>query len=941
MIRARRLVALVATLLAAFAPAAGAAGRAATGVRAGVTVTEDKPVSVAGAPRSLLSFVVPMPAELESEADVHFTVERSGLVELLGRMEGTLSGMGTRRQLMLTLRVPADAQVGLLDVADVVFRTADGRSVAVPLILRVPAVRALALEAPTPLSNLREGDRVELNFVLRNTGNTFERTVIDLTAPNGWPVRSGTRAVVDVAPFETKDVLVRVVVPVGAAAGEANVRAVLRETNSADSTVLSTAYGRVSVAERAASMPGMRVNPFVAVAGSRNGSVVTSGVSLTGRIARGTELSVRVQPRPTSPAGLQGLAALGVIRPPIQARLSSERWDVNVGAVGSALQPIVGQYASGEGATVAYRGPSASYDVIAVRPAASTQIAGHSVAGRARWKMGSGMVGASFTSLREERGTFGRDLTAIGAEWASGNEGPWAVGAGAALRNYSGRTGIGLSTTLARESEVDRFAANASYAPGGQMAFSFGTVNLNATYRRTISDRLSADASGAYASDNGVLTGDVQQRSAAGGATYRLTEATSVSLRARQMVFERRADANGIGGFGNSEESAEFSVSSRLGAWTASGSTRLSLVGRRTELLSGATDVQRVPQQGFDGNVSRSFDGLGQLSLGASTVRTAAGAGLPFQNDYVYAGASTVPVMWGANSFTLSSRVSAQRSQGRPAIVNGQVSASAQVIGGYVIEAALLRNGFFANSAVGGLWTAALKVSVDTRFGMPSLLTKVAGVVFNDLNGNGKRDPGEPGVADVELEVNRLRIRTDDNGEYRLPPNVRGRVRVTSSRLPSGFVLGPQAQDRGFERGDIPLRQTGQLQVELRLAANREGIQPRVSLDRVDVVVVGEDGLEWAGRQVEPGIIVFDALPAGRYTFRLEAPRAEEPVRLEDGVMAEVAPRVLRAVTLTLRGRDVRLIDPSTPGVRGGRGGSGGGRGAGRTGRSSGTGAQP
>lgn len=931
--RLRRSALFAAALLLTAASTAGATARASR---------EDKPpVSVAGAPRSLLSFVVPMPSELETEGEVHFTVERSGTVELLGRMEGTLSGMGTRRQLMLTLRVPADAQVGLLDVADVVFRTADGRSVVIPLILRVPAVRALALDAPTPLANLREGDRVELNFVLRNTGNTFERTVIDLTPPNGWPVRSGTRAVVDVAPFQTKDVLVRLVVPVGAPAGEMSLRAVLRETNSPDSSVLTTAYGRLSVAERTAQTPGLRLNPFVAVAGSRNGSVITSGVALTGRIAAQTELSVRVQPRPTNPDGLQGLALVGMVRPPIQARLSSPRFEVNVGAVGSALQPIVGQYASGEGATVAFRGSRAKYSFIAVRPAATTRTAGHSLAGRAQWSLGTGLAGASFTSIREERGSFGRDLTAVGADWTSGNDGPWALGGGVSLRNYSGRTGVGLSTSLARDSDVDRFAASATYAPGGQMAFSFGTVNVSANYRRTLSERLTADASGTYASDNGLLTGDVWQRSAAAGATYRLNDATNLSLRGRQMVFERQPDANGIGGLGNSQETAELGVSTRFGAWTASAGTQLTLVGRRTQLLSGATDVQRVPQQGFDGSLSRSFEGIGQLSVGGSTVRTASGAGLPFQNDYVYASAGSVPVMWGANIFTLGSRVSAQRSQGRSAIVNAQVTAAAQVVGGYVIEAALLRNGFFANSAVGGLWSGALKVSVDTRFGMPSLLTKVAGVVFNDLNGNGKRDAGEPGVADVELEVNRLRVRTDDNGEYRLPPNVRGRVRITSSRLPAGFVLGPQAQDRDFERGDIPLRQTGQLQVELRLAANREGVQPRVSLDRVGIIVVGEDGLEWAGRQVEPGIVLFDALPAGRYTFRLEAPRAEEPIRLEDGVMAEVAPTVLRAVTLTLRGRDVRLINPSQPGVRGGRGGSGG-RGAGRTGgRSAGTGAQP
>src|SRR5690606_32729517 len=110
-----------------------------------------------------------------------------------------------------------------------------------------------------------------------------------------------------------------------------------------------------------------------------------------------------------------------------------------------------------------------------------------------------------------------RDLTAVGADWASDNSGPWALGAGAAIRNYSGRTGIGVSTNLARESDIDRFAASASYAPGGQMAFSFGTVNVSANYRRSLSERLTADASGAYASDNGVISGDVRQRSAAGG----------------------------------------------------------------------------------------------------------------------------------------------------------------------------------------------------------------------------------------------------------------------------------------------------------------------------------------------------------------------------------------------------------------------------------------
>ncbi|MDX1933526.1 MAG: calcineurin-like phosphoesterase C-terminal domain-containing protein [Capsulimonadales bacterium] len=50
-----------------------------------------------------------------------------------------------------------------------------------------------------------------------------------------------------------------------------------------------------------------------------------------------------------------------------------------------------------------------------------------------------------------------------------------------------------------------------------------------------------------------------------------------------------------------------------------------------------------------------------------------------------------------------------------------------------------------------------------------SAQTEATGIVYDDRNGNGKRDPGEPGLPGVPVSNGQEVARTDDAGRYRLP----------------------------------------------------------------------------------------------------------------------------------------------------------------------------
>ncbi len=887
------------------------------------------PVSIAGAPRSLVTFSVALPAELEDAGVVQFSVEMRGSTEVLGRLDGEVGGVG-RRQVLLTLRVPSDARVGLLDVADVLFRTADGRNVIVPIILRVPSVRVIRVIAPPMFQQLRQGDRLEVTYRVQNLGNAVERVKVIVDPPSGWVLRSSRSTTISVEPFTTQDVTFRVAIPAIADGGEYLVGTTALRAGEGDSTVLATASARLQVEPRELTGPGLELRPFIAAAATRGAQGVATGFSMSGPIADSTSLFLTVMPISTQNGGAGlGLAGIGAAGVPVQASITGRGWNTNLGTTSASISDLTGLYVVGVGAQASYNRDGREARLLVSKPFGADDRGGSHLAGGYWMRTAYGKVGGSISSLREtDMGRTLRDLTAVGVDWQSNEWKSWVFDAGVAARSAFGESGLGVRGQVMRETERDFVRVRYAHAPGGGRAFANGTNNIEAEASRDLTDRLSLNGNLFATQDESPAIGDNRNFSASLAQQFRLNDVTLLRAQVQSFSFSTRPPGALLGAFGSSQTTFGVGAGYPLRNWTMTSDARIGVLSREAELFSGAVDKQSVLQQELEVSGSRGVLGVAQLSIGGTLSLTGAGLGIPQQsrNGFVSLGGIRVP-MGAERSIALFGRVGYSSSELQTSLISSLVSASTRLPGGFDLIATVERNPFFRDREGRPQVIAALRLSTSTTVFVPQRLQRVAGVVFEDMNGNGKRDEGERGVPGVVLRQAGIRLVTEADGVYRVPANVRGRLSVDPLGLPSGFVASPRATQNLAEIRDIPLVQTGTLRVSLALAADADGRVPDVVLSRTSVWLVDAEGLEWVGRVGDDNVVHFENVPTGRYGFRFDFSRLSEPLRPEEGVLVEVAPRTVREVTVTLRGRNVRLIAPPNrnEGGRGnGRGGAGG-----------------
>jgi hypothetical protein len=874
---------------------------------------------------------VPLPSGLDLSGAIEYRVERSGLCDVLGRLEGRVGGVEPARyggQVLLTIRVPADAKVGLLDVADVVFSDAAGNVVVLPIILRVPAVRAVRLVLPPPMADLQAGDRLELTFQLVNDGNAPERVMVDFEAPSGWPLRSPRTPVVAIGPFETREVALRLQVPAGVSGGEVSVPVRVRELATGDSAVIASGFARLSLATPEFRAPGLQFVPFAAAASSAAGTSFASGFRLQGLVSDGVRMSLEVQPRPFGAEGsFAGLGAVGAFVQPLQLNLSAANWSATAGNASGSVTALPGAFVNGDGVRADLRTASGrEWGIIAARPISSSRREGQMLALRSSWRRGESQLSASVSHLQERgSGIVLRDLTALAAEWSSPDVRDWDLTAGAALRHSSFGSGVGMHARARRSFERGSMGAYATFAPGGSESYANARLTAGGDFTRELTQRLQVDGSATIWNDRTSAVGTMRSRTVSLGNRFAVNDITSLSLRASNTALA--VESRGIvGGFGSSESSLEGGVSRQVGAWDLTASSRLGLVERSTELLGGRESVIRVPQQHHALQANLSLPSLGAVGLGGGRTTTEQGAGIPAVMHNVFVSFNGAPRAIGPHSLSLRARSTYMMATGQGGGAITTLAASFRTAGGWEVLSSVERNDLLRTATGRSNVFFALRVAATTEVLVPRPLLKVAGVVFNDLNDNGRRDMGEPGIGGVVLRVDGVRIVSEPDGVYRVPANVRGQIRLDPMGLPRGLVLRAASGTPRRERGDIPLRQTGTLTLNLNIAADREGVRPDIDLSKVDVWLTDASGIEWVGRSDIPGEVIFDNIPAGRYAFRFDFSRVGEPLRGEEGAMVEVAPDVTRSVTVTLRARDVRLIDPPGRGGtgRGGRGGAGG-----------------
>ncbi len=113
----------------------------------------------------------------------------------------------------------------------------------------------------------------------------------------------------------------------------------------------------------------------------------------------------------------------------------------------------------------------------------------------------------------------------------------------------------------------------------------------------------------------------------------------------------------------------------------------------------------------------------------------------------------------------------------------------------------------------------------------------LSGHVFSDLNGNGERDPTEPGVPGVILGLGDLQVSSGEDGEFRFPGQPPGSYVLRVVRVPLGYALPDEELPVALALG----RET-RVSVPLLPLASLSGIV-FLDLDGDGVPALGEPGL--------------------------------------------------------------------------------------------------
>ena len=899
----RRLI--VVALLAATASSASPIAAATV-----VDVVRLAPVVTDGVPRALVTVVVPMPAELGDAPDVTYRVRVKGGIELLGRLAGVArTRSGVARPLILTVRVPANVDAGILEAADVSFRAGEQEFV-VPLHLRIIVVRALALTGPSEMRGLRIGDRAEVSYTIMNGGNAPDTLRIGVQAPPGWVARLDRASVLVLAPRAQQEFSVSLGIPLGANVGDYALAVILRDVSGVSAK--ATAFTTIGVAGRAASTPGLVLRSTVATAVSSDGTATFTGLEVDGPI--GGDLFIRARLAPAlSGSGMtvQGLSAVGATGAPFSATLAGPDWDVALGNTALQLSDLTGVNLLGRGVTGQLKNGVREFRAIGARPAIGDRVDGQLV-GAGYWQeTAAGRFGSSASYLAERGAALrGRDLTAFAADYRTRPLGTVTLGAALAHRSSDAAEGIGYSASAVHVREADRLALRVTHAPGGSAAYARATDEWSFEASRVLSPRWNVDAAAQRSRDAGPVFANMDVLFWSLGQRLVLARGTAATLRTQSSDFDARTVTGGIGGFGAADRRLTAGLEWRRSLLTLSAEGSFGEVSRTTELFGGRVSETSARQRGLRLTLARVFEFRGGIDLHAGVEETAAGVGIPRQVLNAGARWSDLPIAFGTRQARLNLESNVQRLGDQPAALVSRASMRTALPLGLDFVVSAERNPFFRDARGRAGWIVAMRLTAATRVYSPSVLGP-EGSVYEDLDQNGRRDPGEPGVVGVMVRRGESRATTDGEGRYRLALAARGRTRIDQGTLPIGLVAHPLLAADSLERLDLPVLPTGQAVFELVLTADDQGRVPNVDLQPAVVVLVDQSGFAWVGRRTSKTTAVFDGIPTGQYTLQVNFTQVREPLRIEGERNVEIRAHRTTTLRVPVHGRLVRIFTPS------------------------------
>ena len=843
-------------------------------------------------PRSFQVVRVPIPTELRGAPNLTYEIQPQAAFIVIGPRRGTLSGAAAEADLLITLRVPADASAGAHMVAHAMFR-AGSNEIQIPIETRIRSARRVALRIESQVEGVQGGDRVDLHATIANMGNAPDTVRLAVEMPKPWNIALRDTTLV-LAQGEVAKKLIRFTVPKSSGTGSFFVRtnAVSRGGTASELTTLSVG-GRT--ANMAPPGPTMRMalggvsvqdGTSAGIAQLAVSGPATTGISVDGRIALHTA---------TGTSTIRGLSRVGAYVTEPHLAAWSGTWRVGLGSTVSNFNDVLGVNAGGRGAGLEYDDQKNILNVTAARQIDTGLGRSGSILGAEYTRrIGAASLGGGISRLR---GTgFGDQALSAASVKASASPSSKLLVEGAlAYREFATGTGLGWIAGIAGALPRTRAQVRVVHAAGGTHAFARAENELAASAHTTLHERLQVVSSYFRTSDTDIGANRTRSHVYSIVPVYRMGSRAAMRGEFRQTRFE--VDGNPFS-FANGELHFGAGASVTLGGInysTDAGVDRLSR-GIRTNDVDAEDTGARLT---WRATASRSLP-FGVLQLEGSYERNDRSTGfVPHQAAFI-ARADHAQIPYGPRNLFLDAEIGYTYWSGLQSFASLRAGATYMLQAATEISVNVERDPMLYTS--GDRTPVVFAIRVERSLGLPRMVTgRAAGVVFQDYNANGRQDADEPGMPNIAVRRGDARATTDREGRYRFWEQARGATVIDIATLPMGWIVSTESQD-----GYIALLPTTRVEVTL-----QPGIAERMRmLDLTMIAVTARDaqGRTWVARRTSPEVAVFEALPAGNYEIGIDASALAEPMRV-DGTppRVNVTRETMTRITLPIAGRPLRF----------------------------------
>lgn len=863
-------------------------------------------VTVAGAPRSYQVVSVPVPDAFARVMKLEVEVIPRGDFVVLGPRTRSL-GASTRGRVGITIGIPASALAGRFAAAEARFSSPASPTLIVPIEIDVNLVRQILLRPGSAPINAQAGSDVILPFEIVNTGNAVETIQAELSLPVGWASRDVRQTPMVINPGQSIKRRVRLEIPALSSTGSSFVRVDLREKGE----VLDSKTMTVEVFNSGSI--GSKTGPLVTSAFSHAADENGRPNSLFTLSAVGALYdSVRIDARMSSGSAIGGAASnafarIGSYQSSASVVLSAPSGQLSLGNTGTSFSDLTGLYPYGQGALVRVQNAKwnlMSLGALSMAPSGSNER--KPMFGlRGERNFGDLLLNSSITHLADA-GLSPRRLDAFGVGAAMPALFGSTLKAEVAERRFLGGSGFGWSSELVRTNAESSEQLRVTHAPGGSDAYARATNELVANVSERLTSRATVSASAWRTTDvTSVFTG-IKSNGFSVRPQYAIRQATTIAIEMRSYLFDatsRPGVASVGGGFGTNERQVGISFSSYLRQYYVNSSAYLGTVTRTVAPVGQATLSSRTPRNYWATNAGWSGPG-GLVELQTRIEQTRDVGGFVNQQSLIGIRGEQVVLPWFGGI----------RGEGELQRVNGfggdntaimRAGVAIPLINGFALRIDAERNSIFHSTSGRVPWIFGARF--EHSMTMPMLRTPgSSGYVYEDLNGNQRRDSGEPGVAGAMVRRGSETAVADASGKYRVSGDQTKPVTIDEASLPEGWAPS------GPSTGDLSVTLSTSAAVEL-VVAPRSGVSAVVvDLSKAHVIARDSAGREWAARMTGPATATFESLPIGTYKLEFDLSELSEPLVPRAPLpLLVVSGKESRSVIITLDPRPIRMWNGS------------------------------